>query len=499
VPTVSDTPHQGSRPAAATVGRVLAATLAALTLLALAAPAPARAAHNTDGPTVLYAQAPCTPVYAAASKLSTLETFLLMGADVTAQDASATWTHAHFWGGVEGYIPSNMLGAAPPANLRQGSCRYPGLPDANPAPLSGGSGPWALGAQASVTTVTTLYGQPDATSAPVGPLAMGQAVMIDQWVGDSQGEPWYHLQAPAGSGWALCADLRLSMPDPTTQTLGINPIWYPIGGKGMWATNYVAHDSDIGAMVRAAKLAGITHVYAEVAISQFGFYAQNSLDRLLPAAHAAGLKVIAWVYPQFHSVSDDIRLSEAAARYKTPSGDQADGIAADIEGPADDGLMSPGDAFAYGQVLRGLLGPNELMVATVFQPRARPSYPYAALAASFNVFAPMDYWHAHADRNYSPTDVRRFVTTSLVAIRAAMGTAGGGTMPIEELGQTYDMFTSPGTPGEPLGTDQQNAPTPDEVSADMQVAHEFGCIGVSFFEWQTATQPQWSAIGKFSW
>lgn len=479
--------------------RVAAAAFAALALLALAAPVPARAAR-ADASTILYAQAPCTPVYAAASKQSTLEAFLLMGTDVTALGTSSTWTHVQIWSGIDGYTPSSGLGATPPANPRSGSCRYPGLPDANPALLPPGDGPWALGAQATVMASATLYSQLDPSSSAVGPLTAGQVVSIDQWGSDSQGEPWYHLQAPAGAGWTQCANLRLALPDPTTQTVGTIPIWYPVAGKGMWATNYVAHDSDIGAMLKAAKLAGITHIYTEVAISQYGFYAENSLDRLLPAAHAAGLKVIAWVYPQFQSISDDIRLSAAVARYRTPSGDQPDGLAADIEGTGDDGLMSPADAFAYGQVLRGLLGPDELMVAAVFHPMARPSYPYTQLAASFNVFAPMDYWHSRSSRDYTAADVRRFVTTSIVSIRAAMGSSGGSAMPIEELGQTYDMFSGGvGTPGEAADVHPQTTPTADEITADMQTAHDLGCIGVSYFEWQTATQAQWGAISQYSW
>ncbi len=455
---------------------------------------------HADAGAYLYAQAPCTPVYAAASKQSTLQTYLLMGADVTLVDANATWTHVRIWSGVAGYIPSSALGAQPPANARSGSCRYPGLPDANPAPLPTDAGPWALGAQASVITAATLSSRPDDASPPVGALALGQTVEIDQWTSDSQGRPWYHMQAPAGAGWAWSAVVRLALPDPATQTVGLTPIWNPLVGKGMWATNYVAHDSDIGAMLRAAKAAGITHIYTEVAISQFGFYAQNSLDRLLPAAHAAGIKVIAWVYPQFTSVTDDIRLSAAVAHYKTPSGDQADGLAADIEGPDNDGLLGPGAAYTYGQVLRGLLGPGELMVAAVFHPLARPSYPYAELAASFNALAPMDYWHSHSSHDYTPADVRRFVTTSVVSIRAALALIGAANMPIEELGQTYDMFNGTvGTPGEPAGTDAQDAPTPDEVTADMQTARELGCIGVSFFDWQTATQPQWAVISQYSW
>ncbi len=261
----------------------------------------------------------------------------------------------------------------------------------------------------------------------------------------------------------------------------------------MWFTNYLPHHSDVAAMMRAAKADGITHVYAEVAISGNGFYANNTLDRLLPAAHAQGIKVLAWVYPTLADVGDDIRVSAQVATYKSPSGDTPDGLAADIEGVNADGLLDSGAVYAYGQALRGLLGPNELMVAAVFHPYARPSYPYAALAASFNVLAPMDYWHSHSQRVYSPSDVRRFVITSITTIRAAMEVSGvGSQLPIEELGQTYNMFTDDFTAG-------PDAPTYDELTADMRAAKDLGCIGASYFEWQTTTQAQWSALAEFSW
>jgi hypothetical protein len=469
------------------------APLVCLALMSLTFLAPIRVGiAYADGPTYLYAQGPCTPVYTAASKQSAMITQLLGGTDVTLLDANKTWTHVRIWSGIEGFIPSSALGTQVPAHAREGVCNFPGLPDAEQTPLPVDAGPWPLTSQATVIAPATLHTQPDDTSLPVGALSLGQTVSITQWVGGSSQLPWYHLQAPVGSGWAWSAAVRLSLPDPATRQVQGKPIWSPVAGKGMWFVNYLPHHSDVVAMMRAAKVAGMTHVYAEVAISQFGFYANNTLDRLLPAAHAAGIKVIAWVYPDLKNVSDDIRLSQIVATYKAPSGDRPDGLAADIEGVNADGLIPGGSAYAYGQVLRGLLGPDLLMVAAVFHPSARPSYPYAEIAASFNVLAPMNYWHSRSGKAYSADDVRRFDITSITTIRAAMALSGAAELPIEELGQTYDMYSDDGTGG-------SDAPTTDEVTADMTTARDLGCIGVSFYEWHTATQAQWAAISSYSW
>jgi hypothetical protein len=466
--------------------------LAVLVLVAAIAPLSALAARR-DAVTLLYAQSPCTRVYAAPSKSAPLITQLMGGNDVTVVDTTATWTHVLIWGGLGGYIQSSALGSQPPDPALEGDCTFPGLADNQELPLPTGNGPWPLTAQAQVTSAGHVYAQPDGASSVVSPLVAGAGVTISQWAPDSATQPWYHIQAGSATGWVPATSLRLTLPDPATQTAQGAPIWKPIAGKGMWFTNYLPHHSDVAAMMRAAKADGITHVYAEVAISGSGFYANNTLDRLLPAAHAQGIKVLAWVYPTLADVGDDIRVSAQVATYKSPSGDTSDGLAADIEGVNADGLLDSGAVYAYGQALRGLLGANELMVAAVFHPFARPSYPYAALAASFNVLAPMDYWHSHSQRAYSPSDVRRFVMTSITTIRAAMTVSGvGSQLPIEELGQTYNMFTDDFTAG-------PDAPTYDELTADMRAAKDLGCIGVSYFEWQTATQAQWSALAEFSW
>ncbi len=439
---------------------------------------------------LLYAQHACTFVYAAPSTTAAPITALLGGTDVTdAGPAPAPgWRHVRIWSGLDAYAQDGDLGAAPPARADEGNCAFPGVPDPQDDLLPAARGPWPLKAYATVAQPSTLYAAPGDDALQMGDLNPGDPLNIQAWASDAQGRPWYQVRTGGAVGWMWSGDARLYSPDPATHQAGGVPIWQKIAGKGMWFTNYLSHHADVNALMRAAKLAGITHVYAEVAISNYGFYAPNALDRLLPAAHAEGIAVIAWVYPYLHDISADVRLTQWVASYATPSGLVPDGIATDVEETDDSASV-----YTYGQVLRALFGPDELMVAAVYHAFAQTYYPYAAIAASWNVLAPMDYWHSHANRVYSPQKVTTFVGNSIVTIRAALGALDTNThLPIEELGQTYDMFTNDGVNG-------GNAPTADEITADMRAARDTGCIGVSWFEWQTASQAEWAAITAFAW
>jgi hypothetical protein len=402
----------------------------------------------------------------------------------TGEGDASGWTRVRIWSGADGYIPSSLLGPQQPEHPREGVCSYPGLPDAEAEDAPRDTGPAPLTAKGATVVATPLYAQPDSASQQVARLAQGQAITISQWAAGPGGQAWYQASANGKSGWLWSAKVTLSIADPAKRQVNGQPIWKPVAGKGMWFTNYLPHHSDVDQMMRAAKLAGITHVYTEVAITKYGFYARDTLDRLLPAAHRQGIAVIAWVYPYLRDVSLDVRLTKLVADYATPSGERADGLAADIEE-----VIDRASVYSYGQLTRALLGDDTLMVAAVFHPRAEPGYPYDAIAASWNVLAPMDYWHSRASKLYSRVDVTRFVAASMITIRAAMGAS---QLPIEELGQTYNMFTDDFTGGD-------TAPGWDEMIADMDAAKDLGCIGVSFFEWQAATQEQWRAISAYPW
>lgn len=469
-----------------------AAMLSALLALALGSGLLGTRAARADNSVVLYAQNGCTPVYAQPNPSSTLLTDLLGGADVQALEQVAgpggTWEHVAFWSGTEGYVPASALGAKLPGASIEVDCEFAGVPDPETDNLPKSSGPWPLATAGTVAAPAALLAGPDASAMPLGAIPLGTRLTITAWAADNSGSPWYLVTGAAGAGWIWSGNVRLDSPDPITRTVSGKPIWAAVAGKGMWFTNYLARHSDMTALMQAAKLAGITHLYAEVAITQYGFYGRNSLDRLLPAAHAAGISVIAWVYPTLRDVASDVRMTQQVAAYVTPSGERADGIATDVEEVDDTASV-----YTYGQLVRALVGPDTLLVAAVYHPFAETYYPYSAIAASWNVLAPMDYWHSRRTHQYTPAEVTRWVGNSLTTISAAATVLGGAeAMPIEELGQTYDMYSDD-------GAGRSAAPTGAEMTADMQTARDYGCIGVSFFEWQTTTLDEWNAIAQFPW
>jgi hypothetical protein len=478
--------HLGAR------ARFSLAGVAAVTLIAvLTSVSAVFGARQPATTTLLYAQHACAAVFASASTHSTMLAQLSGGADVTALETSTvsgvSWRHVRFWSGLDAYMHASDLGGQPPAVASEGACAFPGVPDPQTALLPASRGPWPLAARGRVSAPATLYSRANAQSLPLAGLAVGASVTISSWASDASGQPWYQLNAPNGGGWLWSGDVQLDMPNPATRIVAGKPIWAPVAGKGMWFTNYLPHHSDVNAIVQAAKRAGITHLYAEVAITQYGFYGRNTLDRLLPAAHAAGISVVAAVYPVLRDISADVRLTTAVAAYVTPSGDRPDGIVTDVEEVDDSASV-----YTYGQLVRGLLGPDTLLVADVFHPYAQTYYPYAAIAASWNVISPMDYWHSSHSHTYTAADVSYFVGNSLQTIRAAMSAGGSAPLPIEELGQTYDMYTGD-------GTGAYHGPSAAELTADMRTARDIGCIGVSFFEWQTTTQEEWAALSSFQW
>ncbi len=280
-------------------------------------------AHQTT-PNYLYAQKPCTPVYASSDAHSTLLTQLLPGSEVTSLGqvnvGSQHWTHVSFWSGIDGYIPSAQVSATFPAGVGDNGCSYPGLPSADANPLATAHGPFPLSGRAFVTLPAAVLASPDGHSMPIASLAIGAVVTFSAWASDANGSPWYKVTIPQGTGWIWGGDIRMDLPNPATRVVDGRPIWAGMAGKGMYGTNYLVHHSDVNALVEAAKKAGITHIYAEVAITQFGFYGQDSLNRLLPVAHKAGIAVIAWIYTSLDNVGDDARMTELVSNYRTPYG-----------------------------------------------------------------------------------------------------------------------------------------------------------------------------------
>ena len=241
-------------------------------------------------------------------------------------------------------------------------------------------------------------------------------------------------------------------------------------GKGMWLHRLNrAAGGDVQAIVDQAVGAGLTHLYVRLGSSKSGFYAMQDLDRLLPVAHRAGLRVVGWDFAYLSDPAADAARAKSMIWYATPSGDRIDAFSADIETAAEGTRLTAAAVRQYGDALRDAAGDDYPLVATVPRPSPKRWFPYAELGR-FDAIAPMVYWG-----NREPgADVR-----GAIADLAFLG------KPVIPVGQAYDMAIDGGPAGAPSG---------QAIQRFIDSADQHGALGVSFWVWDTATAEHWSTI-----
>ncbi|HEV3362958.1 MAG TPA: hypothetical protein VG795_02255 [Acidimicrobiia bacterium] len=257
-------------------------------------------------------------------------------------------------------------------------------------------------------------------------------------------------------------------PTPPAATKPILPL-----GKGMWLYQLsMSEGGDATKVVNKAKALGLTHLYTRLGSSKKGFYAQDELNKLLPVAHAAGIKVIGWDFVYLTDPIADAVRSKAEIDYVTPDGHKIDAFSADIESPQEGVNLTAEGAAAYGAKLRELVGPSYPLIATVPRPSPKKSFPFAEVTAAFDAIAPMVYW-----QNRDPaTDV-----AGAIEYLAQFG------KPVMPIGQAYN--------GGPEGGPDRDPPK-EQLVGFMNAAHAKGAVAVSFWVWNHATPEQFEAIAS---
>jgi hypothetical protein len=126
---------------------------------------------------------------------------------------------------------------------------------------------------------------------------------------------------------------------------------------------------------------------------------RGALGRFVDAAHAAGLRVVAWYLPSFADPAQDTRRALAAIRFRSATGERFDSFALDIEA----GFVRPVPLrtrrlLRLSARLRAAVGRRYALGAIIPSPvgiRRHPAYwphfPYRQLARFYNVFLPMAY------------------------------------------------------------------------------------------------------------
>jgi hypothetical protein len=255
---------------------------------------------------------------------------------------------------------------------------------------------------------------------------------------------------------------------PTTPALrGALPV-----GKGMWMYQPGAVEGgNPAAIVARAEQVGLTHVFVRTGSSRTGFYAGDFLAKLLPVAHAHGIRVYGWDFPYFDNVGEDINRAVAAISFTTPDGHRIDGFSADVELLSMGVKVTPQNAAAYGAGLRQRVGAQYPLIATVPRPSPKlKTYPFPEVVASFDAIAPMVYW-----LNREPAG----------DVTGAIQTLSSFGKPIIPIGQAYDGAADHGPPG---------VPNRAAIQVFMAAAEKLGATSVSFWSWQHASQEAWDAI-----
>jgi hypothetical protein len=200
----------------------------------------------------------------------------------------------------------------------------------------------------------------------------------------------------------LAAVLCVPLLAPAAGAAAVSPRPAAYAGLGTWLDIYATSswarpEREIAAMASV----GVRTLYL-----QTGNYEQRvdllrprALGRFVDAAHAAGMRVVAWYLPSFAHPAQDVRRALAAIRFRSPKGERFDSFALDIEASfvkpvslRNVRLLSlsarlraaAGRHYALGAIIPSAVGMRR-------HPRYWPGFPYRALDRYYDVFLPMAY------------------------------------------------------------------------------------------------------------
>jgi hypothetical protein len=248
-------------------------------------------------------------------------------------------------------------------------------------------------------------------------------------------------------------------------------------GLGTWVSIYSRSTlaDPIGAAA-AMKAHGVRTLYLETSNwrQHVDIVRPRTMGALIEAAHAAGIKVVAWYLPSYKPVRTDLRRSLTAIGFTTPADQRFDGFALDIESTEVGSI--PLRNRLQGQLARALrrgVGPDYPLGAIVPEAGALfwPGFPYGQTAHYFDVFLPMVYF---TFRVHGASAVRAYVQRNIAAIRQA---------------------TRQREPIHPIGGVADKASTA-EVAAFVGAARGAGTTGASLYDFAGTSMPAWAQLAR---
>lgn len=201
------------------------------------------------------------------------------------------------------------------------------------------------------------------------------------------------------------------------------------------------------------------------------------LRAFIERAHHHGISVVGWYLPTLEDVGRDLQRLLAVAALPV------DGLAVDIEARNVGDLAERNRRLVQlssylraalpGEVIGAI--PLEPVLLEDINPHYWPSFPWAELAPSYDVWLPMGYWTNR--RSDSPwRDAHDYTAANIDRLRAHLGQPNA---PIHALGGIGDATT-----------------TADVIGFRI-ASLERGAIGGSIYDFRTTSAPLWPELVPF--
>jgi hypothetical protein len=200
---------------------------------------------------------------------------------------------------------------------------------------------------------------------------------------------------------------------------------------------------------------------------------------LIDAAHASGMRVVAWYLPGFRNLNRDLRRSLDAIRFTTVAGGHFDSFALDIESNWVRNItlrnrraqkLSSSIRRAVGrQYPLGAIVPDERSTSA-YLPSRWPRFPYSRLRPYYDVFLPMAY---STYRGKGASFVYGYTTANIQYLRLVTHDPG---LPVHVIGGIANKLRA------------------SEAAAVVRAARAQGALGASFYKSRLTGQQEWQAL-----
>jgi hypothetical protein len=262
-------------------------------------------------------------------------------------------------------------------------------------------------------------------------------------------------------------------------------------GLGTWFDMYDYGSSWKNPTKAATKLAadmkarGVVTLFIETANYHMPegaetVYRRDALGPIIEQCHAQGIKVVAWYLPGFTNTAKDWARCKAAIDFRSAGGQAFDSFTLDIEAT----MVKPATTrtrrvLALSKKIRTKVGSKYPLGACIMSPAGMtkspsiwPGFPYAGLAAIYDVFVPMGYYTYHGD-GYA--NAYRDTRDNIRIIREQTG--------------------MPSIPIHVIGGDSAKS-SEDETMAYVRALRENGALGGSLYDWNTTSDASWAQLAN---